>query len=92
MTRGPLSRFAVILFMAVLVSVAAGVLVRQLAPGFDTTGDAIWWAFLRARGDMALGVRHRAAAAGYAIQLNPRRKQPLQLTGGDELIVLTTFQ
>jgi hypothetical protein len=47
MVRGPLSRFAVIVLMVVLVSLGAGLLIRLLAPGFESTEDAVWWAFLR---------------------------------------------
>ncbi|MCP3867794.1 MAG: hypothetical protein GY703_06810 [Gammaproteobacteria bacterium] len=45
--RGPLARFGLMLVLVVLVSLVAGILVRQVAPGFDTTPDAVWWAFLR---------------------------------------------
>jgi uncharacterized membrane protein len=33
--------------LVVFISVAAGTLIRALAPGFESTADAIWWAFLR---------------------------------------------
>jgi len=44
MVRGPLWRFAL---MLVLVALVAGLLVRAIAPGFDSEEGAIWWAFLR---------------------------------------------
>jgi len=47
MVRGPLWRFALILVLVVLVALVAGLLVRAIAPGFDSEEDAIWWAFLR---------------------------------------------
>jgi len=45
--RGPLARFTVILGLVIFVSVAAGTLARAIAPGFESTADAVWWAFLR---------------------------------------------
>jgi len=45
--RGPLWRFALMLVLVVLVALVAGLLVRALAPGFESEEDAIWWAFLR---------------------------------------------
>ena len=45
--HGPLARFAIILGLVVAVAVVAGLLVRAVAPGFESTGEAIWWAFLR---------------------------------------------
>ena len=47
MVRGPLWRFALMLVLVVLVALVAGLLVRAIAPGFDSEEDAIWWAFLR---------------------------------------------
>ena len=47
MVRGPAARFALILTLVVLVATVAGLLVRALAPGFESAADAIWWAFLR---------------------------------------------
>jgi len=47
MVRGPLWRFALMLVLVVLVALVAGLLVRALAPGFESEEDAIWWAFLR---------------------------------------------
>jgi hypothetical protein len=47
MVRGPAARLAFILTLVVLVAIVAGLLARALAPGFESTGDAIWWAFLR---------------------------------------------
>ncbi len=47
MMRGAVARFGVLLLLVVLVSLVAGAAVRHLAPGFDSTADAIWWAFLR---------------------------------------------
>ena len=45
MVRSPLSRFAVMMFLIALVTLVAGILIRQLVPGFDSTGDAVWWVF-----------------------------------------------
>jgi Trk K+ transport system NAD-binding subunit len=45
--RGPLWRFALMLVLVVLVALVAGLLVRVIAPGFESEEDAIWWAFLR---------------------------------------------
>ncbi len=45
--RGAVARFGLLLLLVVLVSLVAGAVVRQIAPGFDSIGDAIWWAFLR---------------------------------------------
>jgi hypothetical protein len=45
--RGPLWRFALMLVLVVLVALVAGLLVRAIAPGFDSEENAIWWAFLR---------------------------------------------
>ena len=47
MMRGTVARFGIVLLLIVLVSLVAGALVRQIAPGFDSIADAIWWAFLR---------------------------------------------
>ena len=47
MVRGPLWRFALMLVLVVLVALVAGLLVRAIAPGFDSGEDAVWWAFLR---------------------------------------------
>ncbi len=47
MMRGPLARFGVMLLLVALVSLVAGALVRQIAPGFESIADASWWAFLR---------------------------------------------
>ena len=45
--RGSLWRFALMLVLVVLVALVAGLLVRAIAPGFDSGEDAVWWAFLR---------------------------------------------
>ena len=45
--RGPLWRFALLLVLVALVALVAGLLVRAIAPGFESEEDAIWWAFLR---------------------------------------------
>ncbi len=45
MVRGALSRFALMLVLVGLVALAAGILIRQLVPGFESLGDAVWWAF-----------------------------------------------
>jgi len=45
MVRGALSRFALMLVLVALVALAAGILIRQLVPGFQSMGDAVWWAF-----------------------------------------------
>ena len=47
MVRGPFSRFAVILLLVLTIAVGGGLLVRALVPGFESAGDAVWWAFLR---------------------------------------------
>ncbi len=47
LVRGALSRFAVIALMVLIVSLAGGLLIRLLAPEFESTADAVWWAFLR---------------------------------------------
>jgi hypothetical protein len=47
MMRGPVARFGFMLLLVVLVSLMAGAIARQFAPGFESTTDAIWWAFLR---------------------------------------------
>ena len=45
--RGALARFALLLALVLLVAFGAGLLVRTIAPGFDSVGGAVWWAFLR---------------------------------------------
>ena len=45
--RGPLWRFALLVVLVALVALVAGLLVRAIAPGFESEEDAIWWAFLR---------------------------------------------
>ncbi len=45
MVRGALSRFALMLVLVGLVALLAGILIRQLVPGFESLGDAVWWAF-----------------------------------------------
>ncbi len=45
LVRGPLWRFAVLLVLVALVTLLAGLLIRQLVPGFESLGDALWWAF-----------------------------------------------
>ena len=45
MVRGALSRFALMLVLVGLVALIAGILIRQLVPGFESLGDAVWWAF-----------------------------------------------
>lgn len=45
--RGALARFAVLLALVLFVALGAGLLVRAIAPGFESVGEAIWWAFLR---------------------------------------------
>jgi hypothetical protein len=45
MMRGPLARLAVALVLLVLLALVAGILIRQLVPGFESLGDALWWAF-----------------------------------------------
>jgi len=47
MVRGPLLRLGVIAVLVALVAFLAGLLVRGIAPGFESIGDAMWWAFLR---------------------------------------------
>jgi len=45
--RGAGARLAIMVTLVVLVAVAAGLLARAFAPGFESAADAIWWAFLR---------------------------------------------
>jgi Trk K+ transport system NAD-binding subunit len=45
MMRGPLARFAFVLILLVLLALVAGILIRLLVPGFESLGDALWWAF-----------------------------------------------
>jgi hypothetical protein len=45
--RGALARFAIILALILGVALGGGLLVRAVAPGFESTGEAVWWAFLR---------------------------------------------
>ena len=45
MMRGPLAYFGFILLLIVLIALAAGFMIRQLDPAFDSLGDAVWWAF-----------------------------------------------
>ena len=47
MMRGAFSRFGVIALLVLLISLGGGLLIRVLAPEFESTGDAVWWAFLR---------------------------------------------
>jgi hypothetical protein len=41
------------------------------------------------RGEIAIGIRQAESAQGGGVQLNPQRDQRLDLSAGDELIVLT---
>ncbi|MCP3877144.1 MAG: hypothetical protein GY701_01935 [Sulfitobacter sp.] len=45
MMRGPLARFAFVLVLLVFLALIAGILIRLLVPGFESMGDALWWAF-----------------------------------------------
>ncbi|MDJ0891380.1 MAG: hypothetical protein QNK18_09345 [Gammaproteobacteria bacterium] len=45
MMRGTFARFGFVLGVLALVALATGILVRLLVPGFDSLGEAIWWAF-----------------------------------------------
>jgi len=45
MMRGPIARFGFVLVLLALLALAAGLLIRQLVPGFESIGDAVWWAF-----------------------------------------------
>ena len=45
MMRGTFARFGFVLILLALIALAAGVFLRLLAPGFESLGDAIWWAF-----------------------------------------------
>ena len=47
MLRGASSRLLVIAALIGLLSLAGGVVVRGVSGGFDSTGAAVWWAFLR---------------------------------------------
>jgi hypothetical protein len=35
-----------ILLIILLVALATGLLIRQLVPGYESIGDAVWWAFV----------------------------------------------
>ncbi len=43
--RGPVARFGLILALLLFLALVAGLVIRQLVPGFDSLGDAVWWAF-----------------------------------------------
>ncbi len=45
MMRGAFARFGVVLLLLLFLASVAGLVIRQLAPGFESVGDAIWWAF-----------------------------------------------
>ncbi len=45
MMRGPAARFAFILVLLLFVVLSAGLLIRELVPGFESIDDAVWWAF-----------------------------------------------
>ena len=45
---------------------------------------------VNSRGETAIGIRRAEGVQGSGVQLNPLREQQLQLSHGDELIVLTT--
>ncbi len=67
MVQGAFSRFAVIALMVLIVSLGGGILIRILVPEFESTGDAIWWAFLRLTdagylGEDAGGVKRTVSA------------------------------
>jgi len=41
MMRGAVARFAFVLVLLVVLALVAGVLIRQLVPGFESIGDAV---------------------------------------------------
>ncbi len=43
--RGAVARFGLVLALLVVLAVVAGALIHQLVPGFESIGDAVWWAF-----------------------------------------------
>ncbi len=43
--RGAIVRFGLVLLLLLFLALVAGLLIRQLVPGFDSLGDAVWWAF-----------------------------------------------
>ena len=45
MMRGAVARFGFVLLLLSVLALLAGLLIRQLAPGFESVGDAVWWAF-----------------------------------------------
>jgi len=45
MMRGPVARFGFVLVLLLSLALVAGLLIRQLVPGFESMGDAVWWAF-----------------------------------------------
>ena len=45
MMRGPVARFGFVLILLLILALAAGLLIAKLDPGFESTGDAVWWAF-----------------------------------------------
>lgn len=71
--RGALARFAVLLALVLFVALGAGVLVRAIAPGFESVGEAIWWAFLRERGARRLRVAVLTERAGPTLMAELRQ-------------------
>jgi len=45
MMRGAVARFGFVLFLLSVPALVVGLLIRQLVPGFESVGDALWWAF-----------------------------------------------
>jgi hypothetical protein len=64
--HGALARFGIILALILVVAVGAGLLVRAVAPGFESTGQAVWWAFLRLTDPGYLGDDEGLARASVA--------------------------
>jgi len=76
MVRGPAARFALLLTLVVLVATVAGLLVRALAPGFESAVDAIWWAFLRLTDPGYLGDDQGVAKATISTAARNRSRRP----------------
>jgi hypothetical protein len=64
--RGALARLGIILGLIVGVALIAGLLVRAVAPGFESAGEAVWWAFLRLTDPGYLGEDVGVARASIA--------------------------
>ncbi len=45
MMRGAVARFGFVLLLLSVLAMVVGLLMHQLVPGFESAGDAVWWAF-----------------------------------------------